>query len=112
MKRRTATLTAIACLMLLGCAAEAQAGVRGVRTPGVRRQQAAEQHRIRQGVRSGALTAREARLLTREQVRIERHECRAKADGVVTRRERARLHAELNAASRHIYRLKHNPRHR
>ena len=112
MKRRTAPLAAIAFLMLLGCAAEAQAGGRGVRTPGVRRQQAVEQHRIARGVHSGALTAREARRLEREQARIERHERRAKADGVVTARERARLHAELNAASRHIYRLKHNPRHR
>ncbi len=112
MKRSNAILTATAFLMLLGCAAEAQAGVRAVRTPGIRRQQSVERLRIRQGVRSGALTAREARLLTREQVRIERHERRAKADGVVTARERARLRAELNAASRHIYRLKHNPRHR
>jgi hypothetical protein len=112
MSRRTATLTAIAILMLLGSAAEAQAGGRAVRTPGVRRQQAVERHRIAQGVRSGALTGREAYRLRQEQARIERHVRRAKANGVVTARERARLHAELNAASRHIYRLKHNPRHR
>jgi hypothetical protein len=112
MKRKSLAFPAIAFLMLLGCAAEAQAGTRTVRTPGIRRQQAVEHQRIRQGVRNGALTAREARLLTREQVRIERHERRAKADGVVTVRERARLRAELHAASRHIYRLKHNLRHR
>ena len=112
MKQQAVTLAAIVVLMFLGCAAEAQAGGRAVRTPGIRRQQAVEQQRIRQGVRTGALTAREARRLTREQVRIERHERRAKADGVVTVRERARLRAELHAASRHIYRLKHNLRHR
>lgn len=112
MKSTTAAIVFTAMLLLLGFAGEAQAGARAARTPGVRRQQAAEQRRIRQGVRSGALTAREARLLEREQARIGRHERWAKADGVVTVRERARLHAELNAASRHIYRLKHNPRHR
>jgi hypothetical protein len=48
--------------------------------------------------------------LENQQDRIERMEDRAKADGVVTRAERARLTHRQNKASRNIYRKKHNLR--
>jgi hypothetical protein len=46
--------------------------------------------------------------LEREQAHIHRDEARAKADGAFTPRERARIRAEQNRASRDIYRQKHD----
>jgi hypothetical protein len=48
--------------------------------------------------------------LQAQQNRIERAEDRAKADGVVTKGERAHLTYRENKASRNIYRKKHNRR--
>ena len=61
-------------------------------------------------MQSGELTARETGTLARQQARIQAHENRAGADGVVTARERARLSAQQDHASRSIYRRKHNGR--
>jgi hypothetical protein len=79
---------------------------------GVERRQDRQEQRIAGGVRSGELTARETRTLIRQQGRIEMHESRASADGVVTARERVRLDAQQDHASRAIYRKKHNARDR
>ncbi|HEX5707072.1 MAG TPA: hypothetical protein VFX96_07240 [Pyrinomonadaceae bacterium] len=94
-------------------AAEAQGATRcGRRTPGVNARQGRQQRRIYGGVASGELTRRETLRLGREQYQIALIERRVKRDGDVTARERARLHRELNEASRHIYRAKHNERDR
>ena len=77
-------------------------------TPRVDRREANQERRIEQGVRSGALSPGEARRLEAQQERIERAEGRAKADGVVTGRERTHLENMQNRASRNIYRKKHN----
>ena len=71
-----------------------------------------QQHRIRQGIRSGALTPQEARRLERQQARIDRSEdrLRARNGGYLTPRERARLAHRQAHASRAIYRAKHNGR--
>jgi hypothetical protein len=69
-----------------------------------------EARRIENGLRSGQLTWREYRFLRREQGRIGADERRAKADGYVSPSERYRVNRELDRASRHIYRLKHNDR--
>lgn len=84
----------------------------GQQTPGVDRRERRQSRRIKQGVRSGSLTRREARNIAAQQARIRRHERRAKSDGVVTARERASLQRRENRASRNIYRKKHNFRHR
>jgi hypothetical protein len=84
-------------------AASAQTG-----TPGIDARQHNQAQRIRQGVRSGELTRREARHLRRGQHRIQRMENRAKADGVVTARERRRIHHAQNVQSRRIFNKKHN----
>jgi len=80
----------------------------GGRRAGINQRQANQRHRIQQGVRSGELTQVETRRLVREQAHIRTLERRARADGEVTIRERARLQHELNQASRHIYRQKHD----
>ncbi len=79
-------------------------------TPRIDRREAKQHHRIVQGVRSGELTRGEARHLRAGQVRVHRLERRAKADGVVSVRERARIGHAQNVQSRHIARLKHNDR--
>ena len=64
--------------------------------------------RIHNGVASGELTRPETRRLAAGQVHLRRAEARAKADGEVTRRERAYLQHEANQQSRRIYRQKHD----
>ncbi|MFN4325423.1 MAG: hypothetical protein ACK4FP_05995 [Azonexus sp.] len=80
-------------------------------TPGVDQRQVNQAHRIDQGVASGSLTQREANRLERGQQRIDAMESRAKADGVVTGRERARLHQAQDVQSARIYRQKHDRQH-
>ena len=96
----------------LAAAGEASAHQRrcGTQTPGVNRRQHNQQRRIFGGVRSGELTRREFFRLEREQRQIQQEKREAREDGRVTARERAELHRELNQASRHIYRAKHNRR--
>jgi hypothetical protein len=80
----------------------------GPKTPIINKREHRQQVRIRQGVRSGELSAREALRLQTEQARIRFYEARARANGHVSARERARLHRELNQANRHIRRQKHD----
>jgi hypothetical protein len=82
----------------------------GTNSPGIDRREYNQQNRLYQGVDSGRVTPRENFLLQREQARINAAEARMKADGQLTRRERARLHSRLDASRRHIYRAKHNGR--
>lgn len=78
----------------------------------VNRRQARQQQRIRQGVRSGALTRREAGHLERQQRRINRQKRRdmARHHGHLSRREQARLNRRQNRENRRIFRKKHNRR--
>jgi len=90
----------------------ALAGLAHAGTPGVHHRQWKQHARIHQGVQSGELTRGEAMRLRAGQRHIRRAEFRAKSDGVVTARERARLHAMQNHESRTIWRMKHNARSR
>ena len=96
-------LAVAAMLAAAGTAAFAQAN-----TPGVDQRQGNQDRRIEQGERSGALTAREANRLEAGQARVGRIEDRAKSDGVVTARERARLHQAQDVQSARIARQKHD----
>jgi hypothetical protein len=71
-------------------------------TPRVDQRQLNQERRIDQGVASGSLTAREANRLELGQQRVDNIETRAKADGVVTRQERVRLHQAQDVQSRRI----------
>lgn len=75
-------------------------------TPVLDARQQNQRERIAEGVRSGELTRPETRRLVRGEVRLHRHERAAKADGVVTRAERARLQRHANVMSKRIYRQK------
>ena len=93
-------------LATLSLAAQAQQ----TNTPRVDQRQANQERRIDQGVAAGSLSASEAAHLERQQDRVDHMENRAKSDGQVTRRERAKLHAAQDHSSRTIARKKHNGR--
>jgi len=67
-----------------------------------------QQERISRGIESGRLTPREADRLMAERARIERMERRARADGVLTYDERARIEAAQDRLARHINRELHD----
>ena len=107
-------VSAVFALTLLGgsaVVAEAK-GRCGPRTPGLNRRQHNQQRRIFGGVSSGELTRGELWRLERNAREIRQDERQARADGVVTARERAMLHRELNQEGRMIYRAKHNEKDR
>lgn len=80
-----------------------------VRHHNVNARQREQQDRIRQGLRSGELTRREARRLEAEQARIRVNEAYARrSGGQFTPRERRRIERELNHSSRDIYHQKHD----
>ena len=81
-------------------------------TPSYDARQANQRERIENGVGNGELTWRETRRLAAGQVHLNRVERRAKADGVVTARERVHLQREANQQSRRIHRQKHDGQHR
>lgn len=80
-------------------------------TPGIDQRQANQERRIDQGIASGSLTQREANRLERGQQRVDNMENRAKADGVVTRQERARINRAQDRQSDRIYAQKHDRQH-
>ncbi len=103
------TLSILAAVALTTCLAGASLADTTA-TPRVHRRQVRQQERIAQGARSGQLTPRETARLEAGQGHVERMKERAKADGVVTARERARLAHAQNVQSRHIARARHNRR--
>ncbi|MCG8308573.1 MAG: hypothetical protein MI975_14365 [Cytophagales bacterium] len=77
-------------------------------TPKVTKTQVKQTRRIAHGVANGALTKREAKQLKRQQRHIQKTKRLAKADGVVTRQERAQIRHEQQVANRSIYHQKHD----
>ena len=77
-------------------------------TPRIDKRQANQQKRIDQGVASGSLTPKETARLTAELQRTAKVEEKAKADGVVTKKERTVLKHRENVASKRIARQKHD----
>ena len=67
-----------------------------------------QQNRIYQGVKQGTINCRELHRLEMEQCRIARERRRILADGYLSWREKFKLERDMNRASRHIYRAKHN----
>ncbi|NOY52321.1 MAG: hypothetical protein GXP58_01720 [Deltaproteobacteria bacterium] len=99
--------TSLAALLITGTAFAGS-----IHDPGVNKRQRRQQHRIMSGAKSGALTPRETISLERQQVRIRKEEHRMKSDGVLTKKERCKLHHDLNRSNRGIYRQKHDHQHR
>ena len=98
------TLLAV-CGLILGINGQAFAQAE---TPVIDQRQANQEQRIDQGVASGQLNEREANRLNKQQEHVNKMEDRAKSDGVMTKRERAKIGAAQHRASRHIAREKHD----
>ena len=82
---------------------------RDYRRDSIDERQREQERRIREGLRSGELTRREARRLEAEQFRIRADEERARrSDGGLDPRERARIQRELDYSSRDIHREKND----
>ncbi|HMU30833.1 MAG: hypothetical protein KF854_00975 [Nitrospira sp.] len=77
-------------------------------TPRIDQRQANQERRIDQGIASGQLNEREATRLNNQQEHINNIEDKAKSDGVVTKKERARIKHAQDRTSRHIARQKHD----
>ena len=77
-------------------------------TPLINARQNVQAHRIFNGVASGRLTFGETQRLLKGQAHVQRLENKAKADGVVTLGERARIHAAQSVQSARIFWRKHN----
>jgi hypothetical protein len=77
-------------------------------TPKINSKQRVQKARIAQGVASGSLTPVEAKGLRMQQRHINRVERRAKADGVVTRKEHAVISRKQRNASRQIRKQKND----
>jgi uncharacterized membrane protein YebE (DUF533 family) len=100
----------MAALMTASGFAVAQSGTAS--TPRIDQRQANQQQRINQGVKSGALTPKEAGRLEKGQQRVQRMETTAMADGKVTAKERRRIEHAQNQQSKKIYREKHDRQHK
>lgn len=77
-------------------------------TPVIDQRKTNQEKRIDQGIASGQLNEREAHRLNKQQGHINKMEDKAKSDGVVTKKEKARIHQAQDRASRHIAREKHD----
>jgi len=77
-------------------------------TPRIDTRQERQQQRIEQGVKSDALTEKEAARLEKGQARVQKAEDKAMADGQVTKKERRRVEHAQDQQSRKIRRQKHD----
>ena len=85
---------------------------RGTKTPVVNERQSVQKTRVRRGVKTGELTAKETGKLAEEVHENKEMKQEAKADGTVTHAERKEIQKEQNQTSRQIYKAKHNNRKR
>ena len=77
-------------------------------TPWIDARQNAQANRVSNGVASGRLTPTETMKLVQGQAHVQNLENQAKADGVVTLRERARIRTAQTIQSARIFIKKHN----
>ena len=92
-------------LMIVGLSFGVQAQAKKLN---IKNTKISQQARINQGVKSGELTKRETVKLAKQQHNINKTIARSKADGVVTRKERAIINSKQIKADNKIYRMKHN----
>ena len=78
--------------------------------PVIDQRQATQEQRIDRGIESGQLNERETNRLNSKQERVNKLGNRAKSDGAMTKRERARITAAQDRAARHVARETHDRR--
>jgi hypothetical protein len=77
-------------------------------TPKIDQRQTNQQQRIGQGLESGQVTAKEGVKLEKGQARVQTIETKAKADGTVTKAEKAKITHAQNVQSKKIAVQKHD----
>lgn len=77
-------------------------------TPVIKAHQVNQNERIRAGIKSGEISKAELRCIRKDKKKVRHLKHSAKADGVVSPKERAQLHKKQHKNSRKIYRAKHN----
>jgi len=77
-------------------------------TPGVNLSQKNQARYIKHGVKSGKVTQHELQKLVLQQKLIQLQKTMIKADGVITKKERAKLKRNQQRAKANIYNYKHN----
>jgi hypothetical protein len=108
LKMKTTIALALAAFMIPVFAQTTSPAKDPTATPGIDKRQAIQEKRIDEGVKSGALTGKEAARLEKREAKIETDKQAAKADGKVTAGERKKLNRELDSASRAIHHQKHD----
>ena len=99
-------LTMIAAVTMITCAAPVFAAGH---PQNINKHQAAQQHRIAQGIESGTLTPKETATLERQEARINALEAKDRqSGGKLGPNERAELNGLLNLESHRIYKQKHD----
>lgn len=77
-------------------------------TPEIRKEQIKQQKRITHGVKTGELTRKETAQLKKQQATIIFTKKKAKADGIVTKKERTEIYAKQAHLSKNICVKKNN----
>ena len=107
MKRTALTHVVYALTVTAGLLAAHQTFAQNAAMPRVDQRQAIQQARIHHGVVHGQISPAEHARLQHQQNHIAAHEATAKADGVITKRERHQLNHLQNRASVTIHRKTH-----
>jgi hypothetical protein len=81
-------------------------------TPAINQTQRNQHKRIQQGAKSGELTKPEERRLNAREAKIQHDKNVAKADGVVTPAEKAKIKTEQRRTSKAIAHQKHDAQHK
>jgi CRISPR/Cas system-associated endoribonuclease Cas2 len=106
---RKSSLAAVICMAFVAGIGPALAQQpSGTNDPGIQPRMGNQDHRIGQGVTTGALTPKETGRLQTEQARIQQAEERMKSDGNLTTKERQRLNTMQNKADGDIYTQNHD----
>ena len=84
------------------------AGVAFAGTPLINKRQNNQINRIANGASSGQLTLGETTKLVNGQIRVNNMKTQAQSDGVVTFRERARIHTAQSVQGARIFIKRHN----
>lgn len=84
------------------------AGAAFAGTPFINKRQNNQVNRIVNGFNSGQLTSGETTKLVNGQLRVQNLKTQAQADGVVTFRERARIHSAQTVQGARIFWKRHN----
>ena len=77
-----------------------------IKTPKIDKKQKVQLTKIKQGVKSGELTRFEAKKLMKQESKLQRKKQNAKADGIVTSKERKQLRKAAKKIDAKIYKQK------